>query len=185
MPISRVERQRPILGALFFWVLVLSLTGMKAAAAQTGEGSAWCSAAPWVTFAPSKSTMSIDAGSSVGRLGSGGRLAPSWVPAASSLLLTRASTGTREASPVLALFQETRVHSTKWLEGGLIGAIIGGVSVGVLASKMCNADSGTNCSITVPTVTLAGAALGWVVGALIGGQIPKAEPTAGPSPQSP
>lgn len=80
---------------------------------------------------------------------------------------------------VATLFPPAAVRRTHWFEGGLIGAAVLGVSVGVLANGMCDADSGTNCSTTVPTVTVAAAALGWVVGALIGGQIRKAEHDAG------
>ena len=78
-------------------------------------------------------------------------------------------------SSIRMLYPPADVKRTHWFEGGLVGAAALGVSVGLLVKAGCNRDSGTNCSTTVPTVIVGSAALGWVIGALVGGQIPKRE----------
>jgi len=63
---------------------------------------------------------------------------------------------------------------TRWLEGGCIGAAVLGVGTYLLGSALCDPDAGGGCQQSQVMVAGAtGAALGFVIGALIGGAIPK------------
>jgi len=59
---------------------------------------------------------------------------------------------------------------TYWLEGGLIGGIGLGVLSGYEAGGLCES---SDCTLGRVTVGILGGALGFTVGALIGGQFPK------------
>ena len=66
-----------------------------------------------------------------------------------------------------------------WLAGGLIGAALLGAGGLALAAGLCNEDSGTdNCTGPIIGSALVGAGLGFTIGALIGGQIPKDAPAS-------
>jgi hypothetical protein len=66
-----------------------------------------------------------------------------------------------------------------WLTGGLIGAAVLGAGGLALAAGLCNEDSGTdNCTGPIIGSALVGAGLGFTIGALIGGQIPKDAPAS-------
>ena len=60
---------------------------------------------------------------------------------------------------------------TYWLEGGLIGGIGLGVLSAYEAGGLC--ESGNDCIAGRVTLGILAAALGFTVGALIGGQFPK------------
>ena len=69
------------------------------------------------------------------------------------------------------------IQHTHWLEGGLIGGVVFGAGVYALSSALCDADSGGGCRQSqVVAVSLVSAGAGFVIGALIGGAIPKPTP---------
>jgi hypothetical protein len=61
---------------------------------------------------------------------------------------------------------------TYWLEGGVAGAIALGLLTTALAEGFCDADS--NCSGATAGSFVVGGTVGFVVGALVGGQFRKA-----------
>jgi hypothetical protein len=66
------------------------------------------------------------------------------------------------------------IRPTHWKKGALIGGVVTGVGLAVLMNGLCSQDS--NCEGSpVPGALLAGGAVGALVGALIGGQFPRAE----------
>ncbi len=80
----------------------------------------------------------------------------------------------KPASPVLGV--QPRVPRTHWLEGGLVGGVALGIFGGLVGHALCtNSDVRQTC--TGPTLGSAvlGAGVGFVTGALIGGQFPKRE----------
>lgn len=87
---------------------------------------------------------------------------------------------------------------TYWAEGGLSGGIVLGTIAGMLAAGLCSySESGDDCTLAPVTGFLVGAAVGFPVGALIGGGDPEAaggfggpggsrwrrEPDGAPDPQ--
>lgn len=63
---------------------------------------------------------------------------------------------------------------TYWAEGGLSGGIVLGTIAGMLAAGLCSySESGDDCTLAPVTGFLVGAAVGFPVGALIGGAIRK------------
>jgi Na+/glutamate symporter len=75
-------------------------------------------------------------------------------------------------APAVSAFDSTAIPQTRWLEGGLIGGVTLGLGVGLLYSAICDRDAGNGQCNTAP-VALTAAALGFVIGALIGGAVPK------------
>lgn len=77
----------------------------------------------------------------------------------------------------LALSRDTAtIRPTHWLEGGLIGGIL----VGLLGSQLCNlGDKNPPATCYVEAFVLTGGAIGFPVGALIGGQFAKYESPSG------
>jgi len=66
---------------------------------------------------------------------------------------------------------------THWVEGGLIGGGLVGLLGMSLAEGLCGmGDSGSNCGAAGTKGLIFGAGLGFTIGALIGGQIPKHPP---------
>jgi hypothetical protein len=68
------------------------------------------------------------------------------------------------------------VRETHWARGGLVGGLIGGMAFGALSYSLCtglNEDSSVDCEARSMVAALTGAALGFTIGALIGGQNPK------------
>jgi hypothetical protein len=74
---------------------------------------------------------------------------------------------------------------SRWLEGGIVGAVAFGVTGGVLAAGFCGADdsaggaSANGCTEEILGGGLLGAAIGGVIGGLVGSQIhggPRLEP---------
>ena len=66
-----------------------------------------------------------------------------------------------------------------WLAGGLIGAAVLGAGGLALAAGLCNEDSGTDdCTGPIIGSALVLAGLGFTIGALIGGQLPKDAPAS-------
>ena len=71
------------------------------------------------------------------------------------------------------------IRPTHWLEGGLIGGIL----VGLLGSQLCNlSDARPPAACYVEAFILTGGAIGFPVGALIGGQFPKHDSPSGEPP---
>ena len=63
---------------------------------------------------------------------------------------------------------------THWLEGGLIGGVIVGALGVTLAEGLCGlSDSQASCGGAGIRGALVGGSLGFCIGALIGGQVPK------------
>jgi len=111
--------------------------------------------------------------------------------AAVLLAATLAPSGLSAQSPRMSLFVPVRgaTHGavtipanalralspqrTHWLEGGLIGGAVVGLGLGALASAMCDSDSGGNCSTIESSAFFLGFGGGFVIGALIGGAVPK------------
>src|SRR5438067_740430 len=75
------------------------------------------------------------------------------------------------ATPNAARLAPPTPPSTYWLEGGLIGGIGLGVLSAYESGGLCESSDG--CIAGRVTVGVLGAALGFIVGALIGGQFPK------------
>jgi len=67
------------------------------------------------------------------------------------------------------------IRPTHWKEGALVGGIVTGLGVALLINGLCSSDSGGNCGNAVVVGLMGGGAVGGIVGALIGGQFPKAE----------
>lgn len=63
------------------------------------------------------------------------------------------------------------IKRTHWVRGGAMGAATLGLA-GYVLSGLCDADSGGNCGQVRLSLTFMGTALGFVLGALIGGQFP-------------
>ena len=63
---------------------------------------------------------------------------------------------------------------THWVEGGLVGAVVLGVG-GYFIGMTCEGETGTNCGAVRARDAFLGAGLGFIVGALIGGAVPKHE----------
>jgi hypothetical protein len=69
------------------------------------------------------------------------------------------------------------IQPTRWLTGGAIGGTVLGVLTGVLVAGLCEqSDIEQDCVFPTIGGALVGGALGFTVGALIGGQFPKAPP---------
>jgi hypothetical protein len=69
------------------------------------------------------------------------------------------------------------VRPNHWLSGGLIGAALLGVVGVALAAGLCDDDSGVDsCAGPIAGTALLGVGLGFTIGALVGGQIPKDSP---------
>jgi hypothetical protein len=67
------------------------------------------------------------------------------------------------------------IRPTHWKKGALIGGVVTGLGLALLVDGFCR-DSDTDCQGgAVPMALLAGGVFGGLVGALIGGQFPKAE----------
>jgi hypothetical protein len=80
-----------------------------------------------------------------------------------------------------ALTAELRraTRPSHWLAGGLIGGALLGAGGLAFTAGMCNEDSGSdNCTRPIIGSALVGAGLGFTIGALIGGQIPRDVPAA-------
>jgi hypothetical protein len=96
---------------------------------------------------------------------------PRWSPAAD-----------HESSPsLLELNQGLRREAkrTQWVRGGLIGAGVGAVAVGVLAAVACSAgESDDSCTGDALIGAGLGAGLGFLVGALVGGAFSSSETPA-------
>ncbi len=71
--------------------------------------------------------------------------------------------------------QRVTPRPTYWLEGGVIGGLVVGALGASLAGGLCGYDNAPHGSCTDDTIkgAFVGAGLGFTVGALIGGQIPK------------
>ena len=88
-----------------------------------------------------------------------------------SLLAEQADTVPRQIKP------------THWKEGGLVGALAVGAFGVWLGNEICrNSDTASGCTGLALSGALGGGVLGFLIGALIGGQFPKqpsapAEPT--------
>ena len=67
-----------------------------------------------------------------------------------------------------------RISQTHWVEGAILGAVVGGSALAYLAHGLCGLDE-TDRGCTWPTFAGAGlgALLGGTVGALVGGLFPK------------
>ena len=72
-----------------------------------------------------------------------------------------------------AFADSTAIPSTKWVQGGVIGALALGGSAAFLISSPCDHDSGSTTSCGSATVGAAavGASAGFSIGALLGGAI--------------
>jgi hypothetical protein len=69
-----------------------------------------------------------------------------------------------------------RIPPTYWVEGGAIGAVIAGVGVASLAHGLCrdsDAAEKSNCALALLGGSMLGGAVGFGVGALVGGLFPK------------
>jgi hypothetical protein len=68
-----------------------------------------------------------------------------------------------------------QIKPTYWKEGGLIGGVVSGVLVGLFAHGMCTYDEGNtrNCGLALISGVVIGGGMGFSLGALIGGQVPK------------
>jgi hypothetical protein len=75
---------------------------------------------------------------------------------------------------------------TYWLEGGVIGAVVLGVTsffvYKEVAKTACSDTAGAGCNDYRTLATVGGAGLGFLVGALIGKGHTKADPVAGSAP---
>jgi hypothetical protein len=75
---------------------------------------------------------------------------------------------------------------TYWLEGGVIGAVVLGVASFLVydgfANAACSDTGGAGCKDYEGLATVGGAALGFLIGSLIGKGHTKAEPVAGSAP---
>ena len=75
---------------------------------------------------------------------------------------------------------------TYWLEGGVIGAVVLGVASFLVydgfANSACSDTGGAGCKGYEGLATVGGAALGFLIGSLIGKGHTKAEPAAGSAP---
>ena len=73
---------------------------------------------------------------------------------------------------------------TYWLEGGVIGAVVLGVTsyfvYQEVAKTMCSDTDGAGCTDYRTVSIVGGTALGFLIGSLIGKGKDKAEPVAGP-----
>ena len=91
------------------------------------------------------------------------------------LLMEAAATGPLQP-PVLADTTDSiprRIRPTQWKKGALIGGLAGGAALAVLVETVCSlGDCGGSATVNA---FLGGAVLGGIVGALIGGQLPKEE----------
>jgi len=82
--------------------------------------------------------------------------------------------GLRPERPSLSV--SARVHPTRWVEGGLIGGVVVGGGLAVLAALLYDPDSGdadTSRERAVISAGLLGGFCGFIIGALIGGASPK------------
>ena len=80
----------------------------------------------------------------------------------------------RPERPLLS--DSARVHPTHWVEGGLIGGLIVGGGLAVLAGVLYDPDSGgapSSRERAVISAGLLGGFCGFMIGALIGGASPK------------
>lgn len=70
-----------------------------------------------------------------------------------------------------------KIRPTYWKEGAIVGGVIGGVGLGLLAARFCAVAEETDESCTGATLVggLLGAVILGVPGALIGGSFPKGE----------
>ena len=82
------------------------------------------------------------------------------------------------SAPLLRLDSST-IRPTRWIEGGLIGAVIVGAGFALLGQVGCE----QNCTKSSIEGAALGGALGFVLGALVGGSFPKQErASAAPPP---
>jgi hypothetical protein len=98
--------------------------------------------------------------------------------AAAMEFVTPAPTGVSLAPTHPAAAARLSPQPSHWVEGGVIGAIALGGGLGLLVHGLCDSDAGGTSSCgdrTVGALVLGGAA-GFVVGALIGGTIPRGSP---------
>ena len=71
---------------------------------------------------------------------------------------------------------------THWVRGGLIGAGIGAVALMALGAVVICPVSDEGCEVeNYAAAALVGGGLGFLVGALVGGQFPKEEPQPAPA----
>ena len=97
-------------------------------------------------------------------------------------------TSAQQRSPNLYTRADSAAASkrTYWLEGGVIGAVVLGVtSVFVyqeVAKTLCSDTGGAGCTDFRAATIVGGTALGFLIGALIGKGHTKAEPVVGSAP---
>ncbi|RPH57268.1 MAG: hypothetical protein EHM89_14200 [Acidobacteria bacterium] len=88
--------------------------------------------------------------------------------------------------PALNSWRPDDSKRTYWLEGGAIGLVVLGVvsyvGYNAVASSLCSDTGGAGCYDYRVVVTVGGAAVGFLVGALIGKGIEKPGPAAAPPP---
>ena len=98
------------------------------------------------------------------------------------------TTSVQQQSPSLYTPADSAAGSkrTYWLEGGIVGAVVLGVtSVFVykeVAKTICSDTDGAGCTDYRTATIVGGTALGFLIGALIGKGHTKAEPVAGSAP---
>ena len=105
-------------------------------------------------------------------------LAQSSVPPALSMMTPSPAFSTWpvvSSDPLGALNTELRraTQPTHWVRGGLIGAGVGAAGALLIGAVACSMDESDGCNYAAGAVV--GAGLGFLVGALIGGQFPKHE----------
>ena len=80
----------------------------------------------------------------------------------------------------------TTSKRTYWLEGGVIGGVVLGVTSflveNAVATSLCSDTDGAGCHDYRTVAIVGGTALGFLIGALIGKGHTKAEPVAGSAP---
>jgi hypothetical protein len=95
------------------------------------------------------------------------RQTPQPLRAAPIVFRPPATAGLRLA-PLLPSDSST-IRPTHWVEGGLIGAAVAGAGFALLGQLFCE----QNCTQRSAEAAVLGGALGFVIGALIGGSFPK------------
>jgi hypothetical protein len=76
-----------------------------------------------------------------------------------------------------------QIRPTYWKEGGIVGALAAGAFLGWLAHGFCSySESEGGCTGALVGGALGGGLIGFLTGALIGGQFPKHPKSAPPEP---
>jgi hypothetical protein len=68
-----------------------------------------------------------------------------------------------------------QIEPTYWKEGGLVGGVLSGVLLALFAEALCTYGEGNtrNCGMKLVAGAALGGGMGFVLGALVGGQFPK------------